>query len=236
MCRDSWINNAGKTSEMASWIKHTNACCLSTWNGIFSASNSRFCSNVSTSPSSMWCANVSPFVCQFTTNHQLCHIFTTLQIASHKKAIAMKLLDINRCNCRVWTKNVLSSFQARHNGMNLQKGELQSGISTVTECRNTCAETENCFAFDWNSVTKTCWFHDADSACSPLTKCPACVHYKLIQCGEAALHFDWTILAKFPTQTICFKCPKILFLPLQLKELMSLEQRGRLESSPSRSV
>ena len=31
------------------------------------------------------------------------------------------------------------------------------------ECHRTCVLTEDCFAFDWNMETKTCWLHSTTS-------------------------------------------------------------------------
>ena len=73
---------------------------------------------------------------------------------------------------------------ARHGGQHLPGGTAQLSITTVTECHNTCNQTLDCFAFDWNSDTETCWFHSATSLCGTLFSQAWCTHYKFYRCGK----------------------------------------------------
>ena len=61
-------------------------------------------------------------------------------------------------------------------------GTFQSGVQSMTSCRDDCREASTCLGADWDASSARCYFHDASTECLPLGSRAGVVHFRFVDC------------------------------------------------------
>ena len=62
-------------------------------------------------------------------------------------------------------------------------GVLQPGTWEESECITTCAEDDTCFAVDYVTIDRLCWFHSGNTICDAVQYAEGVKHIQLARCG-----------------------------------------------------
>ncbi|XP_013401382.1 uncharacterized protein LOC106167206 [Lingula anatina] len=102
-------------------------------------------------------------------------------------SLLMILSRISQCDAQN-----ISEFYYRYDGAHIYGGRPYPGtFHNYIDCMRACHNMSSCLATDWDGIIRSCWFHDAETACGVLMPRPSSISLgKKTACvGDQPLQF-----------------------------------------------